>query len=776
MILFTWFCLVFPVAQSSAESDKNPVISGFVRDQSNGEMLTGATIFAIRSNKGVVADVYGYYALTLPPGSYTLRFSFVGYEVQEKEIQLSGNLVMNISLQPLQEELDEVVVKARKAEQSILAPAMSLQKVDSKTIRKIPSLLGEIDLVRVIQLMPGVLTTSEGSTGFSVRGGQSDQNLIILDEATIYNASHLMGFFSVFNNDAVKDVTLYKGDIPAAYGGRLASLLDVRMRDGNSRKFAGTGSIGSVSSKLTLEGPLIRDKTTFILSGRRTYADLFLPLAKNKDIRDNRLYFYDLNLKLSHTLDAANRLFFTGYLGRDIFRNDFALMGFGNRAASLRWNRLFSSRLFFNLSFNHSQYSYELGTTEDTLNSFKWTSSIRDYAVRMDLTHYLSGNHTLRYGAISTHHSFFPGSIRATGESSVFSDYKLPAGYALEHAFYVSDEIRVTGKWLVKAGIRLALFQNIGPGNYYRYDKKYQPLESISISRGKIFNTWTILEPRLAMSYVVNERSSLKASYSHTGQTIMLAQNSTAGTPLDVWFPASPNVKPQLSDQAAIGFFHRFPDKMLEVSLELYHKNISRVVDFRENAQLLLNEKLEGELRYGSGTAYGTETMIRKEEGRLTGWISYTFSRSFRTLPEINDGRRYNAPFDKPHAVNVVANYDLAKRLSASLTWVYATGLPVTFPTGKALFGNDIIPVYSARNEYRLPDYHRMDASLTLKGKNKPGRKWHGEWNFSVYNLYDRHNTWSISFERDENNPNRMFAEKTYLFSVIPAITWNFNF
>ena len=776
LLLLVWLCLTSTRVQAYPDSGKNPVVSGFIRDKSNGEVLTGATVFAIQGNKGVVSDVYGYFALSLPPGRYTLRFSFVGYEGQEKEIQLSGNQVLNISLQPLQEELGEVVVRARRAEQNILAPAMSLQKVDSKTIRKVPSLLGEIDLVKVIQLMPGVLTTSEGSTGFSVRGGQSDQNLIILDEATIYNASHLMGFFSVFNNDAVKDVTLYKGDIPAAYGGRLASLLDVRMRDGNSRKLAGTGSIGSVSSKLTLEGPLIRDKTTFILSGRRTYADLFLPLAKNPEVRDNQLYFYDLNLKLSHTLNSGNRLFFSGYQGRDIFKNQFALMGFGNQAASLRWNHLFPSRLFFNLSFNYSRYSYELGTLEDTLNSFKWTSAIRDVSLRFDLTHYLSGEHTLRYGAVSTHHSFYPGSIRATGESSIFSDYSLPSGYALEHGVYFSDEMKVSGKWLIKAGLRLALFQNVGPGKYYRYDGNYQSVESVTVGKGEIYNTWSVLEPRLAMSFPVDSQSSVKASYSHTGQFIMLAQNSTAGTPLDVWFPASPNVKPQLSDQAAIGYFRNFLDNRLEVSLEIYHKNIGRVVDFRENAQLLLNEKLEGELRYGKGRAYGVESMIRKENGRLTGWISYTFSRSFRTLPEINEGKRYNAPFDKPHTVNVVANYELGKRLSSSLTWVYATGLPVTFPTGKALYGNDIVPVYSGRNEYRLPDYHRMDVSLTLKGKNKPGRKWHGEWNLSVYNLYDRHNTWSIDFERDETNPNLMYAEKTYLFSVIPALTWNFNF
>jgi outer membrane receptor for ferrienterochelin and colicin len=761
---------------ANPEGPKKVTISGFVKDQTNGEILIGATVFCMGLHKGVVTNVYGFYSLSLEPGKYSIRFSYVGYEQQEMEVQIRENLVMDISLQPLPEELGEVVVRSKRADQNVTSAEMSFQKVDSKTIQKIPSLLGEIDLIKVIQLMPGVLTTSEGSTGFSVRGGQSDQNLIILDEATIYNASHLMGFFSVFNNDAVKDVTLYKGDIPAAYGGRLSSLLDVRMKDGNARKLAASGSIGTVSSKLTLEGPLKRDKTTFILSGRRTYADLFLPLAKNEDIRDNRLYFYDLNLKLTHMFNNKNRVFFTGYIGRDVFKNQYALMGFGNQSASLRWNHLFSSRLFFNLSLNYSQYSYELGTIEDTINSFKWTSVLRDYSLRLDFTHFLSSKHTLRFGAVSVFHSFFPGSVKGIGESSIFTGYVLTAQYALEHALYASDEMKITDKLTIKAGLRWSLFQNIGPGKYTAYDADFNPGQSIQYGKGDIYNTWSRLEPRLAMTYLIDGTSSVKGSYSHTGQFIMLAQNSTAGTPLDVWFPASPNIKPQLCDQLALGYFRNFFQNKLEVSAEVYHKGLRQIVDFRENAQLLLNEHLEGELRFGKGSAYGAEVMIRKNDGRLTGWISYTYSRSFRKVPQINEGKLYKAPFDKPHTVNIVTNYDLSKRLSASVTWVYATGLPVTFPIGRAVFGNAILPVYSERNAFRMPDYHRMDASLTLKGRKKPGKKWQGEWNLSVYNLYDRHNTWSINFVRDAKNPNVTYAEKTYLFSVIPAITYNFKF
>ncbi len=751
-------------------------ISGYLKDHSTGEVLIGATVYITELRTGVVTNPYGFYSASVVPGTYTLRYSYVGFEPQEKVVSPDRNLTLNIYLMPVPEELGEVVVTGNRSGQNIGAPEMSLVTISRSAIGKVPAFMGEIDLVKVIQLLPGVQSTSEGTTGFSVRGGNADQNLIILDEATVYNASHLMGFFSVFNNDAIKEVTLYKGDIPAAYGGRLSSLLEIRMRDGNARHFAATGSVGTVSSKLTLEGPLVRDRTTFLLSGRRTYADLFLPLAKNEEIRDNRLYFYDLNLKLSHQINERNRLFLSGYAGRDIFKNQFALMGFGNQTASLRWNHLFSPKLFFNLTLLRSEFDYELGTLEEEENSFRWTSLLRDHAFRADFTHYLSVDHTLRYGLNSTHHLFLPGDVRGIGELTRFPDYILPEKRALEHAFYLSDEVKLNSWLTLKAGLRLAMFQNMGPGTYHRYDEDYLPADSTRYGKGEIFNTYIRPEPRLAFTFLLNEKSSLKGSLSRTAQFLMLAQNSTAGTPLDIWFPASPNVKPQISDQAALGYFRNSGKGMFEFSAEAYYKIFRQVTDFRDHAWLILNQYLEGELRSGKGNAYGLETMVRKNEGRLTGWISYTWSRSFRQIAEINEGKRYPAPFDKPHAVNVVASYDPGKRLSGSVTWVYATGLPVTFPTGRATIGDALIPVYSARNEYRMPDYHRMDLSLTFKGKNKPGRRWHGEWNLSVYNAYDRHNTWSINFIQDETRPDVTYAEKTYLFSVIPAITYNFRF
>jgi hypothetical protein len=742
----------------------------------SGEMLIGVSIYCTELKTGVITNVYGFYSLSLAPGKYTIRYSYVGFETQEKTIQADKNLTLDISLKPVGLELDEVVITGKRTDENVRAPEMSMVSLDIKTIRKVPALLGEIDIIKVLQLLPGVQATSEGSTGFSVRGGSSDQNLILLDEATIHNASHLMGFFSVFNNDAVKDVTLYKGDIPAAYGGRLSSLLDVRMKDGNSKRFGFTGSVGTVSSKLTLEGPIIKDRTTFLVSGRRTYADLFLPLAKDENVQDSRLYFYDFNLKLSHVINENNRLYLSGYSGRDIFKNEFASMGFGNQIASFRWNHLFTKKLFFNLSLIYSRYNYELGTPEGEATSFKWTSTMREYSARFDFTHYLNDKHTLRYGATIMLHEFFPGTATGLGSESAFSEFILPTEYAAESSVYASDEYEITPRFTLKYGLRLALFQNVGPGTYYNYDTAYNPIDSTVYQRGDFFNTYASLEPRLAFTFMIDEISSVKGSYSHTAQFLTLAQNSTSGTPLDIWFPATPNVKPQLCDQVGIGYFRNFNRNMYEVSAETYYKNYSSVIDFRDHAMLLLNPYLEGELRIGRGYSYGIETMIRKNEGKLTGWISYTYSRSYRIIPEINGGKRYNAPYDKPNAVNVVANYDFTRRISASVIWTYATGLPVTFPTGRAIIGNAIIPIYSNRNAYRLPDYHRLDLSVTLEGKDKPGKRWHGEWNVSVYNAYNRHNAWAINFTQDSKDPNITYAEKTYLFAIIPALTYNFKF
>jgi hypothetical protein len=751
-------------------------ISGYVTDSKNGELLAGVTIIDTNHKTGCSTNAYGFYSITLPSGKYELQYSYIGYQTILRSGTADKNLTLAIALTAVELKLGEVVIEGRRKDENVRTNEMSIAKLDIKTIKMVPSLLGEIDLIKVLQLLPGVQSTSEGASGFSVRGGNSDQNLIILDEATIYNASHLMGFFSVFNNDAVKEVTLYKGDIPASYGGRLSSVLDVRMKDGNSKRIGIAASLGTVSSKLTIEGPIVKDRTTFLAAGRRTYADLFLPLSKQKDVRDNKLYFYDFNLKFTHVINENNRLYLSGYSGRDIFKNQYSFVGFGNNTASLRWNHLFSKRLFFNLSLNYSNYNYEISSPEaDVSSSFKWVSELDDYSSRFDFTYFMSDKHKIRYGVTSTYHKFYPGTVNGFGNTTS-SPFVLPAASALEHSLYATDEYKITDKFSVKYGLRLGIFQNIGPGTYYHYDNRYKPIDSTVYYKGKIFNTYSGIEPRLAFTYVVDSSASVKWSYSRASQFITLAQNSTAGTPLDIWFPASPNVKPQTGDQFALGYFRNFVQNMYEMSVEIYYKNFHNLIDFRDHAQLFLNPYLEGELRIGKGYSYGIETLIRKNQGRFAGWVSYSYSRSFRIVPEINGGKIYNSPYDKPHNVNIVMNYDISSRFSASITWIYATGLPVTFPTGRAVIGNAIIPIYSDRNAYRMPDYHRLDASLTLKGKNKPGRRWQSDLNLSVYNVYNRHNAWAINFIPDSTNPNITHAEKTYLFSIIPALTYNIRF
>lgn len=762
----------------TVSAQRNITLSGYVTDAENGERLAGVSIIETNLKTGTSTNEYGYYTMSIPAGKWTLQLTSIGYMPVINSGQSTKNTLHNFVMERNETQLGEVVIAATRSDENVKSPAMGIVKLDVRTIKAMPSLLGEIDVVRVLQLMPGVQATSEGSTGFSVRGGGSDQNLILLDNATVYNASHLLGFFSIFNNDAVKSVTLYKGDIPAAYGGRLSSLLDVEMKEGDSGKTGVAGSIGTISSKLTVDGPLIKDRTTFLVAGRRTYADIFLPYAKEEDIRDNRLYFWDANIKLSHILNDKNRLYFTGYSGKDIFKNDYSQVEFGNMTGSLRWNHIFSNRLFMNLNLITTRYNYNLGTPEDGTGSFSflWDSRITDYHPRLDFTHYLNDNHKLRYGLSVIYHDFFPGEISGAGNTSGRTYFRLPTSTALESGLYISDEYTLSGNLTLKYGLRFAMFQNIGPGTYYEYNNDYIPVDSIIYPGGKIFNTRTALEPRFAFTYLLNDLSSLKGSYSHTAQFVTLAQNSSSGTPLNIWFPATPNVEPQLCDQFALGYFRNLGNDTYEVSGEVYYKNLRKLIDFRDHAELFLNQHLEGELRRGRGYSYGIETLLRRNQGFLTGWISYTYSRSFRVVPDINNGNRYPSLYDKPHTVNLVTTFALSQRITASSTWTYSTGLPLTLPTGRAVIGNSIIPVYSDRNSYRMEDYHRLDLSVSLHGKEKPGKKWHSELNLSVYNLYNRHNSWAINIVTDDTDPYVTYAERTYLFAVIPALTWNIKF
>ena len=759
------------------ENPARTSVSGKITDKRSGEALLGATVFVRELKTGAVTDLYGNYSITLVPGSYSLVYSYVGYKTIVKPVVLESkkNLIINLELEQILRDLKEVEITSEKNDKNVVKPEMSTFRMDIKTIQRIPALFGEVDVIKAIQMLPGVQSVGEGSSGFSVRGGASDQNLILLDEATVYNASHLMGFFSVFNNDAIKDVKLYKGDIPANYGGRLSSVLDVRMNDGNSKKFEVNGGIGLISSRLTVEGPILKDRCSFVVSGRRTYADIFLPLSSNKNLQGDKLYFYDLNAKINYKFDDNNQVFLSGYFGRDIFKNGFAGMKWGNETATARWNHMFTRQLFSNFSLIYSNYLYNLGTPTGTATSFEWNSNLRDLGLKADFSYYLNPKNTIKFGFSEIYHMFSPGEAKGIGDQSAFKTVKVPNNYGFETGIYGSNEQKLGDHLTVKYGLRLSMFQNTGPGTIFRYDTAYKAIDSTVYKSGALYHTYAGLEPRLGLLYDFDSKQSVKASYARTYQYLQLAQNSTVGTPLDVWFPASPNIKPQIGDQVAVGYFRNFRRNTIETSVETYYKWMQHVVDFKDFAQLLLNNKLEGEIRTGRAWSYGVEFLVRLNEPKFNGWVSYTWSRTFRQIPGINSGNAYPAPYDKPHNISVVMNYVISKRVTLSANWVYATGAPVTFPTGRAEIGGKIIPIYSDRNQYRYPDYHRLDLALTLYSKERAGRWYNWDLNFSVYNAYVRHNTWSINFSQDNIDPNTTYAERVYLFGIIPSITFNFH-
>jgi hypothetical protein len=745
-------------------------------DDATGEDLISATVYVEESKTGTAANAYGFYSITLPRGKYRLVYSFVGYRTYQHEIDLDRDETVNVRLTQSDNELQEVVISAEGRNANVTRTEMSIDRISIKTLKRIPALMGEVDVIKALQLLPGVQSTSEGSSGFSVRGGSHDQNLILLDEATVYNASHLMGFFSVFNNDAIKDVVLYKGDIPATFGGRLSSLLDVRSRDGNHRNFSATGGIGTISSRLTLEGPLFSDKASYLMSGRRTYADVFLLLSKEEDLRRSSLYFYDMNGKVNYRINGNNRLFLAAYMGRDKFSNRMAGMNFGNQTLSLRWNHLFSPKLFSNFTFIGSFYDYYLKTELNELISMDWQSKMQNFGFKSDFSWHLNPNNNLKFGYQVLLHNFSPGEGGGIGAQSIIKRFAEPWQHALEHAFFVSNEHKAGDRLTVKYGLRYTVFQNLGNGQQVYLLERYAVKDSAVYAKGKTYHVTGRWEPRVGLLYAINDAHSVKASYSRTAQFIQLASNSASGSPLDVWFQSTPNVLPQLCDQFAVGYFRNFFNNLFETSIEIYYKNMQHVIDFKDHANLMGNSELERELRFGNGKACGMEVMIRKNEGTLNGWVSYTYASASRKADEINNGEWYRSPYDKPNNISIVMNYELSPRWIVSANWVYATGMPVTYPVGRYEIEGRYVPIYSKRNESRYPDYHRLDVSATWAFKPKPEKRFKSELNFSLYNAYGRHNPWTIFFRQEKDNPDQSYAEMLYLFSFVPSVTWNFSF
>lgn len=770
------FLLAALLCSSLVYSQGKFTISGSITDAATGEELIGAVIYAPAISKGVSTNVYGFFSMTLPEGTYDLDFSFIGYQNVVRNVVLDKNLTLDIELQTSSVEIGAVEIESENAaEENIKSVEMSKVKMGMETIKKIPAFMGEVDVIKAIQLLPGVQTVGEGQSGFYVRGGAVDQNLILLDESPVYNASHLLGFFSVFNSDAIKDVQLYKGGIPARYGGRLSSVLDIRMKEGNSKKLALSGGVGTVSSRLTLEAPFQKGRGSFLVSGRRTYADVFLKLSSDEAINQTKLYFYDLNLKGNYRISDKDRVFLSGYFGRDVSGfGDLFRIEWGNATGTLRWNHLFNEKLFSNVTLIYSDFDYLL-KQDDEQFGFEWKSNIRDLSLKADMNYFLNPNNTIRFGAIATKHKIDPGAARPTGEDALLNELVLPLNHAWEYAAYASNEHSITDQLTAIYGIRYSMFQNVGEGTHWNYDTEFNPTDSVNYGKNEVYNTYGGWEPRLGLNYRINSKSSVKASYNRTMQYLHLASNSTSSSPLDIWFSSSPNVKPQIADQVALGYFRNFKDNQIEFSAEVYYKDMQNSIDFKNHAQLLLNKHLEGELRFGDARAYGLELMVRKQSGRLTGLVSYTLSRTERNIPEIVPDW-YPTKYDKTHDISAVVAYTLSDRWSFGMNYVYSTGAAVTMPTGRFEFLGEIVPVYSDRNGARMPSYHRLDLSATLQGKKNDMRRWQGEWVFSVYNAYFRKNPYTIVFRADEDNPGETYAEMTYLLPIVPSVTYNFKF
>lgn len=758
--------------------------SGYIKDADTGEELIGANVYVEELKSGTVTNAYGFFSISLPENSYSIKVSYIGYDAQEFKLKLNKETRRNIYLKPSSEVLGEVKILGERADQNISSNQMSVNKLEMKTILKIPALMGEVDVLRTIQMLPGVQTAGEGSIGFYVRGGGVDQNLILLDEATVYNASHLGGVFSVFNPDAIKGIKLYKGGISSAYGGRLSSLLEIRMKEGNKKKLSMTGGIGLVSSRLTIESPIVKDKGSFIVSGRRMYVDLFFPLLKDSFIKKSKAHFYDFNVKANYEINESNRIFVSGYFGRDIVSfGELMNMDYGNQTVTTRFNHIFTSKVFSNFALIYSKFDYGMGVPSGT-NGFNWASGINDLSFKNDYTWFIDPNNKLEFGGQVMRHTFRPGLLTPQSEESIITETELPNTFALEFGLYVENDQKIGKKLSLKYGLRFSAYQNLGPATYYIYDKSnpqdYVPADSVSYSKGELFNMNSAFEPRLAINYLLDGESSVKLSYNRMVQYIHLTTNTMTITPMDIWFPSSPNVKPQKADQLAIGYFRNFKSNSYEASVELYYKKMYNSIDYKDHAELILNRYFEGELRFGDSYSYGAEFLVKKQVGKFTGWLSYTYSRVFKVIPEINNGDAYPANYDKPNDISLILSYDLMEDFNISLSWFFSSGAPRTMPTGRFEYEGMIAPVYSDRNSVRLPDYHRMDMAMTYNfsktKKNGEPKKFLSSLNFSVYNLYNRHNAYSITFEQVEGRPFETQAVKTYLFKAVPSVTYNFKF
>ncbi|MGB0975273.1 MAG: TonB-dependent receptor [Flavobacteriaceae bacterium] len=765
-------------------------LSGVIDDTANNETLIGVNIIIPELQTGTTTNEYGFYSITLPKGNYNVQISYLGYTSVSQTINLDKNITLNHSLQESTETLDDVVITKNVEKINLRKPQMSVNTLAIKTIKQMPVVLGEVDVIKSITLLPGVTNAGEGSSGFNVRGGAADQNLILLDEATIYNSSHLFGFFSVFNPDAIKDIKLYKGGIPAKYGGRVSSVLDIYQKEGNKKEFHLNGGIGLVSSRLLAEGPIKKDKGSFLLGGRSSYAHLFMPMF---DL-DSKAYFYDLNTKLSYKINPNNNVYLSGYFGRDVFQlSDSFTNSYGNAVVNFRWNHLFSTKLFSNLSLIYSDYDYNLDLN---FVEFKWKSGIQNFNLKYDFKHYLNNKLKLTYGLNSIYYSFNPGKIEPTSDTSGINPYKLIDKYAFENAIYLDAEHKISKKITASYGMRFSSFLRLGQDelsvyandNPILFNDELQIYESANpigvetYSKSDVITSFNNFEPRFSLAYQLNDRSSVKTSYNRMSQYLHLLSNTSSPTPLDIWTPSGKYIKPQLLDQVALGYFRTFKDDAYSLEIETFYKTIKNRIDYVDGADLIANNDIEQVILNGKSRAYGLELLLKKTEGRFKGWLAYTLSKSEqktegRTANEtgINNGQWYNTPYDKTHDISFTTSYELNKKWTLNSNFIFQTGQPTTYPNGQYEYNGINIPNYEARNSSRLPVYHRLDVSATFTPKPNSSKRWKGEWVFGVYNIYNRKNAASISFRENETSGNNE-ALRLAIFGAIPSVSYNFKF
>jgi hypothetical protein len=770
------FSLLFLAINFLSFSQNKYTISGSIKDASKGEELINAAVKVKGQNLGARSNEYGFYSLTLPEGNYTFVITASGYVNQEIVVDLKANVSMDFSLdiQKTEKTLEvkEVTVSGIKQDLNVKDPVMGVERLDPKEIAKIPVLLGEKDIIKTIQLLPGVKSAGEGNSGYFVRGGGADQNLILLDEAPVYNAAHLLGFFSTFNSDAIKDAVLYKGNQPANLGGRLSSVLDIKMNEGNNKRYNVSGGLGLISSRLNVEGPIVKDKSSFLITGRRTYVDVFLKASER--FKDNILYFYDLNAKLNYKISKKDRIYLSGYFGRDVLGvgESFGI-DWGNATGTLRWNRIVSEKLFSNTSFIYSSYDYNISIAAGNVD-FDILSKIRDFNLKQEFQYFANTRNKIKFGANIIRHSLTPGQIEANSSAGI-NFAKLKPTNSLENSAFITNDWSANENITVNYGLRVSAFSLLGNGsNLYSYNADGKVTDTMVYKQNELYKTYFNFEPRFSFSWAYSKTASFKAAFARNAQNIHLISNSSAASPTDVWLATSLNVKPELANQYSVGWFKNFSENKYEFNVETYYKTLDNQIDYRNGANTQANELLEGELLYGIGRAYGVELILKKKQGKFTGWFGYTLSKTERKVDGINNNEWYNARQDRTHDLSIVGIYDISPKLSVSALFVFYTGNAVTFPTGKYEIDGQTQFSFTDRNASRMPDYHRLDLGVTWYRKNT--EKFESSWNFSVYNAYARENAYTITFRENENDPSKTEAVQTALFKIIPAITYNFKF